>query len=55
MTHIHPAKRKETGVYFVNGKGISLNQWRQGQRFGLTPQETRDFERYIKEYKLGLN
>lgn len=54
MTRIHPA-RKETGVYFINGKGISLKSWRAGQRYGLTPQETRDFEKYVKEYKLSLN
>jgi len=53
-THIHPA-RKETGVYFINGKGINIKNWRNGQRYGLTTSEIEALNDYIKAEKLDLN
>ena len=53
MTHIHPAKRVKE-VYYVNGKGINIKNWRNGQRYGLTAQQIKDLNQYIKDYKLDL-
>lgn len=54
MMHIHPA-RKGTGVYFINGIGINLKDYRNGKRYGLTSQEVKFLDQYIKDYKLGLS
>jgi hypothetical protein len=51
---IYPA-REETGVYFINGKGINLKSWRAGQRYSLTAFEIEELNDYIKEKKLDLS
>ena len=53
MTHIHPAKRIK-GVYYVSGKMVNLKFYRNGKLYGLTDTEIKDFNQYIKDYKLEL-
>ena len=51
MTHIYPAKRVK-GVFYVNGKLISLSDYRINKYNDLTELEVKDFEKYCNSYKL---
>ena len=58
-TKIKPAENKKGKrnlkyIYIVNGIHINIKNWRNGQRYGLTAQEIKDLNQYIKDYKLDL-
>jgi len=50
-THIHPAKRVK-GVFYVNGKAISLSDYRMCRYNNLTNTEQQHFKEYLKANKL---
>jgi len=50
-THIHPAKRVK-GVFYVNGKAISLSDYRMCRYNNLTTTEQQHFKDYLKANKL---
>ena len=49
--HIHPAKRVK-GVFYVNGKAVSLSDYRQCRYNDLEQHEVSSFEDYLKANKL---
>jgi len=52
-THIFPADNvKETGVFFVNHKRISLSDYRMCRYNNLTNTEQQHFKEYLKANKL---
>jgi len=50
-THIFPAKRVK-GVFYVNGKAISLSDYRMCRYNDLTTTEQQHFKDYLKANKL---
>ena len=49
--HIFPAKRVK-GVFYVNGKSISLSDYRINKNCDLTDYEMKEFKKYLTDYKL---
>ena len=49
--HIYPFNEKK-GVFFVNTKKISLNEYRKGCKKDLTDYEIKEFKKYLTDYKL---
>ncbi len=50
-SHIHSSK-KHKGIFFVNGKIISLRDYRLCRYNDLTPVEIEHFEHYLRANKL---
>ena len=51
MTNIYPAKRVK-GVFYVNGKAISLSDYRLSKHNDLNNHERKSFEDYLIAQKL---
>lgn len=51
MTNIYKS-RNYKGIYFVNGKTISLSDYRLSKRNDLNDHEMQSFEDYLKAEKL---
>ena len=49
--HVYPAKRVK-GVFYVNGKAISLSDYRLCKYNNLTDYEIKEFKKYLTDYKL---
>lgn len=52
MTKVHIPKRNYKGIVYVNGKSVSVLDHKLGGFNGLTTQEIKKLNEYIKHYEL---